>query len=81
MMHCSLFRRTGLVARRLFSTASLEKTMLHDLHVKLGGKMVEFANYALPVQYEGMGVLKEHLHTRTKGSSSLFDVSHMGQLK
>jgi len=43
--------------------------------------MVPFAGYELPVQYEGMGVLKEHLHCREKGKASLFDVSHMGQIK
>lgn len=41
--------------------------------------MVEFAGYALPVQYPE-GVLKSHLHTREKGKASLFDVSHMGQV-
>jgi len=39
--------------------------------------MVPFAGYDMPVQYDGMGVLKEHIHTRTL--SGLFDVSHMGQ--
>jgi len=39
--------------------------------------MVPFAGYEMPVQYDGMGVLKEHLHTRH--SAGLFDVSHMGQ--
>lgn len=43
--------------------------------------MVPFAGYELPVQYEGKGVLKEHLHCRAKGCASLFDVSHMGQIK
>ena len=43
--------------------------------------MVPFAGYELPVQYEGLGVLKEHNHTRAAGSASLFDVSHMGQIK
>lgn len=56
------------------------KTALYDQHVALGGKMVEFAGYALPVQYKE-GVLKSHLHTREEGKASLFDVSHMGQLK
>lgn len=42
--------------------------------------MVPFAGYALPVQYDGLGVMKEHLHTRSKGCASLFDVSHMGQI-
>ncbi len=39
--------------------------------------MVPFAGYDMPVQYDGMGVLKEHVHTRT--AAGLFDVSHMGQ--
>lgn len=55
---------------------TLQKTALHALHVELGGKMVPFAGYDMPVQYP-MGVLKEHLHTREK--AGLFDVSHMGQ--
>lgn len=55
----------------------LHKTPLWNLHVQAGGKMVPFAGYDMPVQYDGMGVLKEHLHTRT--AAGLFDVSHMGQ--
>ncbi len=50
---------------------------LHDLHVSLGGRMVPFAGYEMPVQYP-MGVMAEHLHTRSK--AGLFDVSHMGQV-
>ncbi|RHY08213.1 hypothetical protein DYB36_001151 [Aphanomyces astaci] len=42
--------------------------------------MVDFAGYYMPVQYPA-GILKSHNHTRTKGLASLFDVSHMGQLK
>ncbi|OPY93997.1 glycine cleavage system protein T [Bradyrhizobium sacchari] len=53
------------------------RTPLHSLHVSLGGKMVPFAGYDMPVQYPA-GVLKEHLHTRTQ--AGLFDVSHMGQI-
>ncbi len=56
--------------------SKLKKTPLYDLHLSLGAKMVEFAGYAMPVQYPA-GVLKEHLHTREK--AGLFDVSHMGQ--
>lgn len=55
---------------------TLKKTPLNALHRSLGGKMVEFAGYDMPVQFP-MGVLKEHLHTREK--AGLFDVSHMGQ--
>jgi aminomethyltransferase len=55
----------------------LKRTPLYDLHVALGGKMVPFAGYEMPVQFPA-GVLKEHLHTRQK--AGLFDVSHMGQM-
>jgi len=57
--------------------ADLLRLGLHDLHVALGGRMVPFAGYEMPVQYPA-GVMKEHLHTRT--AAGLFDVSHMGQV-
>ncbi len=57
--------------------SDLRRTGLYDLHVRLGGKMVPFAGYEMPVQYP-MGVMKEHLHTRA--AAGLFDVSHMGQV-
>ena len=55
----------------------LQRLGLHDLHLALGGRMVGFAGYDMPVQYPA-GVLKEHLHTRA--AAGLFDVSHMGQV-
>ena len=57
--------------------SDLQQTPLYDLHLELGGKMVPFAGYSMPVQYP-MGVMKEHLHTRV--AAGLFDVSHMGQV-
>ncbi len=57
---------------------NLARTALHDLHVKAGARMVPFAGYSMPVQYQD-GILKEHLHTRA--AAGLFDVSHMGQVK
>ena len=42
-------------------STTLAKTSLYNWHLQHGGKMVPFAGYELPVQYEGMGVLKEHL--------------------
>ena len=57
--------------------SQLKRTPLHALHVTLGGKMVPFAGYDMPVQYAS-GVLREHLHTRD--AAGLFDVSHMGQI-
>ena len=58
--------------------AALLKTPLNDLHVELGARMVPFAGYAMPVQYPA-GLMAEHQHTRR--AASLFDVSHMGQLR
>ena len=58
--------------------AGLLTTPLDALHRALGAKMVPFAGYEMPVQYE-LGVMKEHLHTRAR--AGLFDVSHMGQLR
>lgn len=55
----------------------LQRTPLYDLHVELGGKMVPFAGYEMPVQFP-MGVMDEHKHTRAH--AGLFDVSHMGQV-
>lgn len=65
------------------SSESLVKTALYDMHVELGGDMVPFAGYELPVLYKGEngGVMKEHLWCREEGKASLFDVSHMGQIR
>lgn len=54
-----------------------QKTPLYDLHVKLGGTMVDFAGFLLPVQY-GNGILHEHKVVRE--NAGLFDVSHMGEV-
>ncbi|CDM69918.1 Aminomethyltransferase [Clostridium bornimense] len=53
------------------------KTPLYDTHVKYNGKIVPFAGYLLPVQYQA-GVISEHMAVRTK--AGLFDVSHMGEI-
>lgn len=53
-----------------------KKTPLYDWHLNNGGKIVSFAGYLLPVQYEG--VIKEHLAVRN--ACGLFDVSHMGEI-
>ncbi len=53
----------------------MKKTALTHIHEALGAKMVEFAGYRMPVQYEG--VKAEHLAVRK--SMGVFDVSHMGE--
>ncbi len=52
-------------------------TALYELHKRLGGKLVEFAGYELPIQY-GKGIIAEH--NAVRGAAGLFDVSHMGEL-
>ena len=59
------------------NTQNLKQLPLGDWHRGLGARMVPFAGYEMPVQYEG--VMAEHIWTRTE--AGLFDVSHMGQLQ
>ena len=51
------------------------KTPLYDRHVSLGGKMVEFAGFVMPVQYSG--IIDEHVTVRE--NAGIFDLSHMGE--
>ncbi|MCB1024504.1 MAG: glycine cleavage system aminomethyltransferase GcvT [Acidobacteria bacterium] len=59
------------------SDTNLKKTPLNEVHRELGGKMVDFGGWDMPVQYPA-GVIAEHL--RTRNHSGLFDVSHMGEI-
>jgi len=70
------------------STAPLRETPLDGWHRRLGARMVPFAGYAMPLQYDFAGalaarckggIMAEHLHTRAL--AGLFDVSHMGQAR
>jgi glycine cleavage system T protein (aminomethyltransferase) len=56
---------------------TLQYTPLHGRHVELGARMVPFAGWEMPVQYEG--VIPEHRAVRT--DAGVFDVSHMGELE
>src|SRR5438445_5498229 len=56
---------------------TLLRTPLFDRHVALGARMVPFAGWEMPVQYEG--VIPEHRAVRT--DCGVFDVSHMGELE
>jgi aminomethyltransferase len=55
---------------------SLARTPLYERHVALGARIVSFAGYEMPVQYEG--VIEEHRAVRTDAGA--FDVSHMGEI-
>jgi len=57
---------------------SEKKTPFYDAHVAAGGKIVPFAGYLLPVEYEGAGLITEHEAVRN--DCGVFDVSHMGEI-
>ena len=62
----------------LTATASqLKRTPLNSAHRQMGGRMVDFGGWDMPVQYPA-GTIEEHLRTRTH--AGLFDVSHMGEI-
>ena len=58
------------------STEPLKKTPLNEVEKELGGKMVDFGGWELPVQFSG--ILEEHEAVRTR--VGVFDVSHMGEV-
>ena len=59
------------------STDTLRRTALFDRHVNAGAKLVPFAGWDMPVEYEG--IRAEHVQVRT--GAGMFDVSHMGQIE
>src|SRR5689334_18069719 len=54
----------------------LKRTPLYAAHQKLGGKLIEFGGWEMPVQYTS--IIDEHLAVRT--SAGIFDISHMGEV-
>ncbi len=56
---------------------ALKQTTLNAAHRRMGGRMVDFGGWDMPVQYPA-GTVEEHLRTRTR--AGLFDVSHMGEI-
>jgi aminomethyltransferase len=56
---------------------ALKRTPLYDQHLELGGRMVEFGGWEMPVQYRS--IIEEHQAVRTR--AGLFDVSHMGEFR
>lgn len=55
----------------------MKHTAFHDIHARLGAKMVEFAGFHMPIQYEG--IIAEH--KRVRNTVGVFDVSHMGEFE
>src|SRR4029079_2756402 len=75
------FERASPAGQSLGSALRMAQTLLttplHDRHVALGARMVPFAGWEMPVQYEG--VIQEHRAVRT--DAGVFDVSHMGEVE
>lgn len=57
-------------------TVKIKKTAFNAIHHILGGKMVEFAGYEMPVQYKGVN----YEHETVRNGVGVFDVSHMGEI-
>lgn len=57
--------------------SEVKKTPLFSLHEQYGGKIIDFAGWALPVEYEGITAE----HEAVRGAAGLFDVSHMGEVE
>jgi aminomethyltransferase len=67
---------SGPVAGRRLPLPMAQRTPLHDRHVALGARMVEFGGWDMPLQYSN--IRDEHTAVRTR--AGLFDVSHMGRV-
>ena len=67
---------SGEARRGIGDKEAMKQTRLYDRHVELGGRMVPFADYELPVQYTA-GPNAEHRSVRT--AAGVFDIDHMGQ--
>ena len=76
MAYCGHVRSAPFSGFRVMTSAPLKRTPFHDFHVALGGKIVPFAGYEMPVQYP-TGITAEHQAVRT--ACGVFDVSHMGE--
>lgn len=75
----ALVKKLARVVSNLTATApELKRTPLNSAHRQMGGRMVDFGGWDMPVQYPA-GTIEEHLRTRTH--AGLFDVSHMGEIE
>jgi aminomethyltransferase len=66
-----------MAAGTLREDTSLKRTPLYECHVEAGARLVDFAGWEMPVQYQG--VIEEHRAVRT--AAGMFDVSHMGEVR
>lgn len=57
--------------------AGLKRTALYDIHISLGGRMVEYAGFEMPIQYKSI----RDEHNRIRETVGIFDVSHMGEIE
>ncbi|KAH3766446.1 glycine cleavage system T protein, mitochondrial [Pelomyxa schiedti] len=78
VVSCSLIRPMTMPVRMSHSSGPVKKTPFNSLHKELGGKMIEFFGWEMPVQFP-TGVMGEVALCRN--GAAVFDVSHMGQLK
>ncbi len=75
--HYAGAQQKGRLPVRMAEETALRRTPLYDRHVAAGARVVPFAGWEMPVQYEG--IIPEHLAVRS--AAGVFDVSHMGQIE
>lgn len=65
------------------STDGLKRTLIYDEHLKMGGDLVDFADYAMPVQYKGTPYAQSIIEStkQVREKAGLFDVSHMCSIR
>lgn len=71
-MHGRRYLKNTIFVKTLYK---MKQVTLNDLHISLGAKMVPFAGFDMPVQYEGVNVE----HETVRNAVGVFDVSHMGE--
>ncbi|OOC45634.1 MULTISPECIES: glycine cleavage system aminomethyltransferase GcvT [unclassified Thermosipho (in: thermotogales)] len=71
-----LKKAKGIINLNIKGEKNMKRTPLHNEHLKLGAKMVEFANFQMPIQYSG---IKDEV-LAVRNNVGMFDVSHMGEV-
>ena len=72
----ALARLDAPTGQAYLAARMLKRTPFYDFHVSMGGRMVDFAGWEMPIVYRS--IIDEHEQTRKRGS--IFDVSHMGRM-
>jgi aminomethyltransferase len=80
LIHSGLYKEIlifSLILRvNIILDSSIKKTPLYDVHINLGARIINYHNFLMPLQYDG--IISEHQNVRK--NAGLFDISHMGEI-